>query len=56
MNMGGQIGGAITAILTPMIAQSFGWTASFITAALLCLMGSILWLFVNPSVRLESQA
>jgi len=56
MNMGGQIGGAITAILTPTIAQSFGWTASFITAALLCLMGSILWLFVNPAVRLESQA
>jgi ACS family glucarate transporter-like MFS transporter len=55
MNMGGQIGGAITAILTPMIAESFGWTASFMTAAALCAMGSILWLLVNPGVRLEKE-
>jgi ACS family glucarate transporter-like MFS transporter len=55
MNMGGQIGGATTAILTPLIAQSFGWTASFMTAAGLCAMGSLLWLLVNPNVRLETQ-
>jgi ACS family glucarate transporter-like MFS transporter len=55
MNMGGQIGGATTAILTPIIAQSFGWTASFMAAAGLCALGSVLWLLVNPSVRLETQ-
>ena len=52
MNMGGQIGGAVTATLTPMIADSFGWTASFLTAAGLCAIGSIAWLFVNPNVQL----
>jgi|ERR1035437_658978 ACS family glucarate transporter-like MFS transporter len=52
MNMGGQIGGALTATLTPMIADSFGWTASFLTAAGLCAIGSIAWLFVNPNVQL----
>jgi hypothetical protein len=28
MNMGGQLGGALTASLTPVIAQRFGWTSS----------------------------
>ncbi len=55
MNMGGQIGGATTAILTPYIAASFGWTASFLVPAGLCALGSVLWLLVNPRVRLESK-
>jgi ACS family glucarate transporter-like MFS transporter len=55
VNMGAQFGGAITAILTPVIAESFGWTASFVTAAALCAMGSILWMLVNPAVRLETE-
>jgi len=49
MNMGAQIGGAVTASLTPWIADRFGWTASFLTAALLCLVGAALWLGVNPA-------
>jgi MFS transporter, ACS family, glucarate transporter len=52
MNMGGQLGGAITAILSPWIASSYGWTASFMTAAGLCAVASVLWLFVDPSRRL----
>ena len=36
MNMGGQIGGAVTASLTPAIADAYGWTASFLVAAGLC--------------------
>jgi MFS transporter, ACS family, glucarate transporter len=46
MNMGGQIGGALTASLTPAIASHAGWTASFLVAAVLCALGSLLWLFV----------
>jgi ACS family glucarate transporter-like MFS transporter len=49
MNMGGQIGGAVTASLTPWIAARYNWTASFLVAAALCLMGAISWLAVNPS-------
>lgn len=48
MNMVGQIGGAVTAILTPMIAEGFGWTASFLVAAGLAALGSLAWLMVNP--------
>ena len=39
VNMGGQIGGALTASLTPWIAQRFGWTTSFAVAAALAVMG-----------------
>jgi MFS transporter, ACS family, glucarate transporter len=52
MNMGAQIGGAVTAQLTPWIAKDFGWTASFLVAAGLCVLGSVAWLFVDPQRRL----
>jgi len=47
MNMGGQIGGALTASLTPLIAKYFGWETSFFVAAALCSLGALLWLMVN---------
>ncbi|MGH9430188.1 MAG: MFS transporter [Terriglobia bacterium] len=48
MNMGAQIGGAVTASLTPAIAGEYGWTASFIVAAALCGLGGVAWLLVDP--------
>jgi MFS transporter, ACS family, glucarate transporter len=56
MNMGGQIGGALTASLTPAIARIWGWTASFLVAAALCLLGASAWLFVDPGRRLTDSA
>lgn len=53
VNMGGQIGGALTASLTPWIAQRFGWTASFAVAAALGLGGALCWLAVDPERTLE---
>ena len=52
LNMGPQAGGVFTAILTPAIANRYGWTASFLTAAALCGVGSLLWLFVDPDRKL----
>lgn len=52
MNMGGQFGGALTASLTPAIAQQYGWTSSFLVAALLSVAGAIAWLLVDPGCRL----
>ncbi len=52
MNMGNQIGAAITASLTPWIAARFGWTTSFLAAAALCLLGAASWLLVDPSRQL----
>jgi len=55
MNMGGQIGGALTGSLTPWIAAHYGWTASFLVAASLSLLGGLTWLLVNP-VNVLTQA
>jgi ACS family glucarate transporter-like MFS transporter len=52
MNMGCQIGGAVTASLTPLIAMHFGWGVSFFTAAALAALGAFAWLAVDPDVRL----
>lgn len=48
MNMGGQIGGAVTAPASPWIAGSLGWTWSFLVAAILCAYGALVWLRVDP--------
>jgi ACS family glucarate transporter-like MFS transporter len=52
MNMGCQIGGAVTASLTPLIAAHFGWEASFLAATILAALGALAWLAVDPSARL----
>jgi ACS family glucarate transporter-like MFS transporter len=54
VNMGGQIGGAVTASLTPWIAQRFGWTTSFAVAAALAVVGAICWMTVHPELPLDS--
>jgi len=55
MNMGGQVGGAVTASLTPWIADHFGWTASFLVAAGLCFAGTLAWLLVNPETPIQKK-
>lgn len=54
MNTGAQVGGAITASLTPAVAHWYGWTASFLVAAGLCFCGALAWLAVNPERQLRS--
>jgi MFS transporter, ACS family, glucarate transporter len=56
MNMGGQIGGAVTASLTPYLAKHFGWNMSFWVAAGLCAIGAIAWLQVDPNRRLTMES
>jgi ACS family glucarate transporter-like MFS transporter len=52
MNMGCQLGAALTASLTPWIAARFGWTTSFLVAAALCLVSAASWIIVDPSRQL----
>jgi ACS family glucarate transporter-like MFS transporter len=49
MNMGGQLGGALTASVTPVIARHYGWTSSFLVAAIFSGVGGFVWLLVEPS-------
>ncbi len=46
MNMGGQMGGALTASLTPWVAVHLGWNVAFLIAAGLAILGASAWLFV----------
>jgi MFS transporter, ACS family, glucarate transporter len=53
VNTGGQLGGAVTASLTPWIAQRYGWTTSFAVASALAIIGAICWMIVHPERSLE---
>lgn len=55
MNMGAQIGGVVTASSTAIIADAFGWTVSFLAAAVICLIGGLLWFTINPDHVLEGR-
>ncbi|MFZ0499926.1 MAG: MFS transporter [Steroidobacteraceae bacterium] len=55
MNMGCQLGGVCTAALTPVVARSFGWTASFTVTAAVCLVGAVAWIFVDPFHQLVAR-
>ena len=56
MNMGNQLGGTVTASLTPVLAKVFGWPSSFLVAAALCVAGSLAWLLVDPERVLSRKA
>jgi ACS family glucarate transporter-like MFS transporter len=56
MNMGNQLAGALTSYLTPVIANRFGWSASFLVAAGLLVVGAVAWLVVNPEESLTPAA
>jgi ACS family glucarate transporter-like MFS transporter len=53
VNMSCQIGGAITASLTPWLAKHYDWKMPFSVAASLVLLGSLAWLLVHPERPLE---
>jgi ACS family glucarate transporter-like MFS transporter len=54
MNMGGQLGGAVVAALTPVLAAHLGWSGSFLFAAGMALLGAVAWLFIDPNAVLGS--
>lgn len=53
MNMGCQLGGAAVAQITPIIAESYGWTASFMVTAVAAMIGAICWLMIDPHAKIE---
>jgi ACS family glucarate transporter-like MFS transporter len=54
MNMGTQIGGVVTASLTAILADHFGWNVSFMVAGAICFVGALTWLFIDPDQELET--
>ena len=48
MNMGSNIGGLISPVLTPLIASFIGWENALHVAALLAVIAGILWFRIKP--------
>ncbi len=53
MNMGANIGGALSPTITPWIAEHWGWPVSLSTGALIALIGAILWKNIDPERGLQ---
>jgi ACS family glucarate transporter-like MFS transporter len=53
MNTGANLGGALSPILTPALAQRIGWDNALHFAALIALVGAFFWLGVHPQRSLE---
>lgn len=55
INMAGQIAGAVTASLTPLLADWYGWEYAFYVAAAICFVCMFPWFVVNPNRRLHPE-
>jgi MFS family permease len=55
-NTGGNAGGILAPILTPWISQRFGWQWGIGVGGLYCLIGVVLWCWINPTERVRENA
>jgi nitrate/nitrite transporter NarK len=54
MNMSGNIGGALSPLVFAWLVQSAGsWAAPFVVASILCSLGALLWLKIDPTIRVD---
>jgi ACS family glucarate transporter-like MFS transporter len=55
MNTGNQLGGMLTAQLTPIIALRWNWSRPFFVAAAFAIVGAAAWLFIDPTRTLKPE-
>ena len=48
MNFGGNVGGLVSPVLTPLFARQFGWTPALEIAAVIIIAGATLWWLIDP--------
>jgi MFS family permease len=48
MNTGGNVGGLISPVLTPIMAQQIGWAGSITVACVISGIGGLVWFFIKP--------
>jgi MFS transporter, ACS family, glucarate transporter len=53
VSMGGQIAGAATATVTPLLASLYGWETAFTVAAGVAFVCILPWFLVNPNCRVH---
>lgn len=55
MNTGANLGGALSPSLTPWLADHWGWPVSLGAAAIVAVLGGLMWLKIDPGKRLEAR-
>ena len=48
LNMGGNLGGLLSPMITPLVAQKFGWVAALDIGAVIAVVAGSLWFWVSP--------
>jgi MFS family permease len=49
MNTGGNAGGLMAPVLTPVISETFGWSVVLQVASGVCVLGALTWMAVTPA-------
>jgi MFS transporter, ACS family, D-galactonate transporter len=50
-NTGGNAGGLVAPVLTPLVASEFGWPTAIALGSAVCLVGVLLWKWIDPHER-----
>ncbi len=53
MNTGANLGGSLSPTLTPWLAEQWGWSVSLGVAALIAILGGLMWLKIDPGKGLR---
>jgi len=53
LNTGGNAGGLLAPVLTPLLSASFSWQAGIALASAVCLTGAGLWAWIDPAERTQ---
>lgn len=48
VNTGGNIGGALAPLLTPILKEHFGWKGAIAVACVYCFLGALCWFWIDP--------
>lgn len=48
VNTGGNAGGALAPLMTPIISQQFGWKGAIAVACVYCFLGALFWIWIDP--------
>jgi dipeptide/tripeptide permease len=55
MNTGGNAGGMLAPILTPLIARHFGWEGGLYFGSFVVLLGVGAWFFLDAGARVKDK-
>jgi ACS family glucarate transporter-like MFS transporter len=56
MNTGANLGGALSPTITPWLADHWGWPVSLGTAAIVAILGGLMWLKIDPGKGLNTRS